>query len=77
MKWIKEQVFKTPISAYVEKKEQSLFTDATVTFTMEYYVGSESSGFVQVCAQLDDIPSGGLECNITAKLDAVNGKAGM
>ena len=39
-------------------------------------MGSESSGSVQVCAQLKDIPSGGLECNITGTLQNIDGKAG-
>ena len=53
------------------------FTDATVAFNTSEYTVSEGSDTVHVCVVLNDIPPGGLECEVVAILGAVDGiKAG-
>ena len=54
------------------------FTDATVAFNTSEYIVSEGAGTAHVCVVLNNIPGGGLECEIMATLEAVDGiKAGM
>ena len=54
------------------------FTDATVAFNTSEYTVSEDADTVHVCVVLNSIPGGGLECEIMATLEAVDGiKAGM
>ena len=53
------------------------YTDATVVFNTSDYAVSEDADAVHVCVVLNDIPPGGLECEIVAILGAVDGiKAG-
>ncbi len=40
------------------------------------YVSAEGDGYLLVCAELSDVPSGGLECDIGVSLQVINGAEG-
>ncbi len=40
------------------------------------YMSAECDGYLLVCAELSDVPLGGLECDISVSLQAVDGTAG-
>ena len=48
-------------------------TAATVTIVYSDYMVDESQSSVEVCANLTDIPDGGLECEIVATLNTNDG----
>ena len=53
------------------------FSDATINIEQLFYQLSEGAGPVEVCVEISDVPAGGLECDITVSLVAVDGaKAG-
>ena len=53
-------------------------TGATVTIVSSDYTVNESQSSVEVCASLTDIPAGGLECEVVATIDTMDGtKASM
>ena len=50
-----------------------LLTDATVTIVPSDYIVNESQGSVEVCASLTDVPGGGLECEVVATINTMDG----
>ena len=48
-------------------------TAATVTIVYSEFMVDESQSSVEVCANLTDIPDGGLECEIVATLNTNDG----
>ena len=48
-------------------------TAATVTIVYSDFMVDESQSSVEVCANLTDIPDGGLECEIVATLNTNDG----
>ena len=57
-----------------------LFSDAgaTVSIVSSDYMVDESQSSVEVCANLTDIPAGGLECDVIATINTTDGpKASM
>ena len=53
-------------------------TDATVAFLESVYSVNEGDGSVTMCTEINDIPMGGLECDVVVNLVPTKGvKAGM
>ncbi len=52
-------------------------TDATVSLQVNTteVLENEGEGSVELCAILDDLPAGGLECNVTANLTTTDSTA--
>ena len=50
---------------------------ATINFTSTSYLVNEDVGSFNVCAQILDLPAGGLGCNVTVQLILLNGTACM
>ena len=48
-------------------------TAATVTIVSSDYMVGESESSVEVCANLTDIPDGGLECEVVATVNTNDG----
>ena len=45
--------------------------------SMTTYGVSERDGFVEVCAEINDLPSGGLDCDVVVRIASLDGeKAG-
>ena len=54
------------------------YAGATVTIVSSDYVVDESQSSVEVCANLTDIPDGGLDCEVVATISTSDGpKASM
>ena len=53
------------------------YKDATLSFAQISYEISENGGSVDVCVEISDVPTGGVECDITVYLASSDGaKAG-
>jgi len=52
-----------------------VFVAASVAFQQGSFSASEG-GMGEVCAVINNVPTGGLECLVVATLSAANGKAG-
>ena len=49
------------------------YAGATVTIVSSDYMVDESHSSVEVCANLTDIPDGGLECEVVATINTSDG----
>ena len=54
-----------------------LVGNASINFTSTSYHVNEDVGSFNVCAQILDLPAGGLGCNVTVQLILLNGTACM
>ncbi len=47
-----------------------------MTLQESSYRSAEGDGYLMVCVEISDIPSGGMECDIVVGLQATDGSAG-
>ena len=52
---------------------QIYLTGVTVTIVSSDYMVNESQSSVEVCTSLTDIPDGGLECDVVATINTIDG----